>query len=172
MRAHRTLAAGAALAAAALSVGAVTASATTAPVKPKPKFVISALTIVGHPTKAGPSYTYNVTKAPATLKFRVKVKDFDKKFDPKTVTVAIQDKLSATVVQTFTVKTTLVSKSGVVSNWHGALTVPKGAPAGQYCLVVVKVDPNSTAASPVRASAKGLAGRDCFTIIDTKPNPV
>jgi hypothetical protein len=47
------------------------------------------------------------------------------------------------------------------------VTVPAGSAAAQYCLTLVKVDDASTATLPVLALAKGLQGRDCFTVVTT-----
>jgi len=153
-----------AVAAAAALVGAPLASATAATHKPapKPRFVISALQIVGSRT------SYDVATAPAVVKFRVQVKDFDKKFDPAWVNVVVVEKVSGAPATTFTVATHRVGRSKVVTNWLGTITVPaKSAPA-TYCLSVVKASASSPTL-PVVATAKGLAGRDCFTVTNIPP---
>jgi len=162
MRLSRALAAATAAALTLAPAVAVSASARTAPVKPR--FVVSSLGIIGH-TRA-----YDVTTAPATISFRVQVKDFDKKFNPKSVSVVVVEKVSGSPATSFTVKTRLTGKSKVVSTWRGSIVVPKGSAPATYCLSVVKVDPSSTAASPVKALAKGLVGRDCFTVVDKAPS--
>ena len=130
----------------------------------KARFVISKLVTL-------PSRNLDVKAGAVTLKFAVQVKDFDKKFDPKSVSILVAEKGSTTGASNITVKTRLVGKSKVVSNWRGTLTIAQGSiPAGTkatYCVSLVKVDPTSTAVLPVLASAKGLAGRDCFTIMNS-----
>ena len=153
-----------AVAAATALAGAPLASATAAKHKPvtKPRFVISALQIVGSTTP------YDVATAPAVVKFRVQVKDFDKKFDPASVNVVVVEKVSRSAATTFTVATQRVGRSKVVTTWLGTITVPaKSAPA-TYCLSVVKASAGAPTL-PVVATAKGLAGRDCFTVTNTPP---
>jgi len=164
MRMSRVLAAATAAALTLAPAVAVSASAKTAPVKPKPRFVVSSLGIIGH------TRTYDVTTTSATIRFRVQVKDFDKKFDPKSVSVVVVEKVSGSPATSFTVKTRLTGRSKVVSTWRGSIVVPKGSAAATYCLSVVKVDPSSTPASPVKALARGLVGRDCFTVVDKAPS--
>ena len=157
-----------ALVAAAVTGGLVLApiaAATAAPTKPAPRFVVSKLGIVGHTT------TYDVTAAAATIKVQVQVKDFDKKFDPTTVKLVVVEKVSGAPATTFTVAARRVGKSKVVSSWQAAVTVPQGSVAATYCLKVVKVDDASPATLPVLALAKGLLGRDCFTVVNTAPAP-
>jgi hypothetical protein len=141
------------------------AAATAAPTKsaPAPKFVVSKLGIVGSTT------TYDVTKAPATIKVHVQVKDFDKKFNPTSVKLIVVEKVTSAPAITFTVAARLVGKSPVVSNWAATITVPAGSAAAQYCLKIVKVDDASPATLPVLALARGLQGRDCFTVVNTAP---
>jgi hypothetical protein len=162
MRLARTLVAAAAVTA---LVAAPVASATAASHKPapKPRFIISALQIIG--SKA----SYDVTSAAATVRLRVQVKDFDKKFDPASVKVVVVEKVSGAAADTVTVTTHRVGRSRVVSSWLGTITVPKGSAAASYCLKLVKVDDASPATLPVLATAKGLAGRDCFTVTNTTP---
>ena len=62
-----------------------------------------------------------------------------------------------------------VGRSAVVSTWAAAITVPRGSVAATYCLKLVKVDDASAATLPVLALAKGLQGRDCFTVVNTTP---
>ncbi|MFN8168188.1 MAG: hypothetical protein U0S36_05335 [Candidatus Nanopelagicales bacterium] len=163
MRLVRTLAA--ATVAAAL-VAAPLAAAQAAPAaKPtktaKPKFAVTKLVIVGTTT------TYDVTAADAKVKVHVQVKDKDKKFNPATVKLVVVEKVAGTVVDTITVDAKRVGKSKVVTNWHATVTVPKGSPAATYCLSLVKVDDTSPDTLPVVATAKGLAGRDCFVVTST-----
>jgi hypothetical protein len=124
---------------------------------------VSKLGIVGSTT------TYDVTAAPATIKVHVQVKDFDKKFDPTTVKIVVVEKVTGLPATTFTVGARRVGRSAVVSNWQAAVTVPKGSVAATYCLRLVKVDDASPATLPVLALAKGLLGRDCFTVVNTTP---
>lgn len=132
---------------------------------PKPRFVVSALQIIG--SRA----SYDVSSAPATVRVRVQVKDFDKKFDPTSVKLVVVDKAATTPAETFTVVAHRVGRSRVVTNWLGTITVPKGSAPATYCLRVVKVgDPTLTTAAVV-ASAKGLAGRDCFVVTSTPAAP-
>ena len=141
------------------------AAATAAPSKsaPAPRFVISKLGIVGS------TVTYDVTKAPATIKVHVQVKDFDKKFNPTSVKIIVVEKVTGMPVTTFTVGARRVGASKVVSNWAASVTVPAGSAAAQYCLKIVKVDDANPATLPVLALAKGLQGRDCFTVVNTTP---
>jgi hypothetical protein len=143
------------------------AAASAAPTKAThaPRFVVSKLGIVGS------KVVYDVTKAPATIKVRAQVKDFDKKFDPKTVKLVVVEKVTGTPATTFTVGARLVGRSPVVSNWLASITVPAGSAAAQYCVRIVKVDDASPATLPVLALAKGLQGRDCFSVVDTTPPP-
>ncbi len=164
MRPTRTLVASAA-AAALLAAPLATTQAASHAKAPAPRFLISALGYVGHTS------TYDVTLAPAFIKVRVQVKDFDKKFDPTTVKLIVIEKATGTPATTFVVATRRVGKSKVVSNWLGTITVPQGAAPAMYCLSVVKVDDANPATLPVLKTAKGLAGRDCFTVTDTNPTP-
>lgn len=125
-----------------------------------PRFVVSKLGIVGSRT------TYDVTKAPATIRVHVQVKDFDKKFDPTSVKIIVVEKASGSPATTFTVNARRVGKSKVVSNWQATITVPAGSAAATYCIRLVKVDASSPAALPVLALAKGLRGRDCFAVVN------
>jgi len=139
------------------------AVASAAPTKPAPKFVVSKLGIVGHTT------TYDVTAKPAVIKAQVQVKDFDKKFDPTSVKLVVVEKASGVPATTFTVAARKIGRSAVVSNWAAAITVPKGSVAATYCITIVKVDDANPATLPVLALAKGLQGRDCFTVVNTTP---
>ncbi len=145
-------------------VAAPVASATAASHKPapKPRFVVSALII-------GSKASYDVTSAPATVRVRVQVKDFDKKFNPASVKLVVVDKAATMPAETFTVVAHRVGRSKVVTNWLGTITVPKGSAPATYCLRVVKVDDASLATATVVATAKGLAGRDCFVVTSTPP---
>jgi hypothetical protein len=136
---------------------AVAGTASAAPSKPTPRFVVSALTLIG-------PATVDVSAAPATLRARVQVKDFSKKFDPATVRLVVVEKSAGTVVDTMTVTARKLGRSKVVSNWGAAITVPQGSPAATYCITLVKVDDSSPATLPVLKQAKGLQGRDCFTV--------
>jgi plastocyanin len=163
MRLARTLAAATittALVAAPLAASQAATAATDTPTA-KPKFAVTKLVVVGK------KKTYDVTSAAAVVKVRVQVKDRDKKFDPATVKLVVVEKVAGTVVDTFTVSARKVGKSKVVSNWHAKVTVPAGSPAATYCLKVVKVDDASPATLPAVATAKGLAGRDCFVVTNT-----
>lgn len=162
MRLARTLVAAAAVTA---LVAAPVASATAASHKPapKPRFVVSALQIIG--SKA----SYDVTAAGATVRLRVQVKDFDRKFNPTSVKVVVVERRSSAVAATFTVATHRVGRSRVVTSWLGTISVPKGSAPASYCLTLVKADDTSPATLPVVATAKGLAGRDCFTVTNTTP---
>ena len=127
----------------------------------KPKFAVTKLVVVGK------KKTYDVTAADAVVKVHVQVKDKDKKFDPTSVKLVVVEKVGGTVVDTITVSARKVGASKVVSNWHAKVTVPKGSPAATYCLKIVKVDDANPATLPVLATAKGLAGRDCFVVTNT-----
>jgi hypothetical protein len=157
-RLTRTVIAAAAGAGLVLAPLAVASSAQAAPTKPKPRFVVSALTLVG-PT------TLDVSTAPAVVKARVQVKDFSRKFDPASVRLVVVEKTGGAVVDTMTVAARKVGRSGVVSTWRAAITVPQGSPAATYCIALVKVDDASPATLPVLAQAKGLRGRDCFRVV-------
>ncbi len=146
----------------AASEAATAAKPTTAH---KVKFAVTKLVIVGT------TRTYDVTSAAAVVKVRVQVKDSDKKFNPASVKLVVVEKVAGTVVDTFTVVATRVGKSKVVTNWHAKVTVPAGSAAATYCLRMVKVDDASPGTLPVLATAKGLAGRDCFTVVNTTPTP-
>jgi hypothetical protein len=99
----------------------------------------------------------------------VQVKDFDKKFNPTSVKIVVVEKVTGMPVTTFTVGARRIGASKVVSNWAASVTVPAGSAAAQYCLKLVKVDDASPATLPVLALAKGLQGRDCFTVVNTTP---
>jgi hypothetical protein len=152
----------AALAAAPLSVAS---AHTTASHKAHAGFAVSKLTVVGH------DRTYDVATAGVSVKVRVQVKDFSKKFDPASVTLSVAEKESGTPASTFTVSAHRVGKSHVVSNWHATITVPQGAVApgtqARYCVSLVKVNPDNTDVLPVVAKANHLPGRDCFTVVNT-----
>jgi len=147
-------------------LAAATAAGTAA--KPKAKFAVTKLSIIR------PDATRNVNAADAVIKAQVQVKDLDKKFDPKSVTLVVVEKASGTPVATAAVKAKRLGRSAVVTSWAATITVPKGSvDAGatvSYCLTLVKVDPASPAALPVVATAKGLAGRDCVSVTN-KPAP-
>jgi hypothetical protein len=163
MRLVRTLAAAtitAALVAAPLAASQAAPAAKHTPTA-KPKFAVTKLVVVGK------KKTYDVTSAAAVVKVHVQVKDKDKKFDPATVKLVVVEKEAGTVVDTFTVDAKKVGKSKVVSNWHAKITVPAGSTAATYCLKVVKVDDANPATLPAVATAKGLAGRDCFAVVNT-----
>jgi hypothetical protein len=165
MRLVRTLAAAtitAALVAVSLPLAASQAAPAAKPTKNvKPKFAVTKLVVVGK------KKTYDVTAADAVVKVHVQVKDKDKKFDPASVKLVVVEKVGGTVVDTITVSARKVGKSKVVSNWHAKVTVPQGSPAATYCLSLVKVDDANPATLPVVATAKGLAGRDCFVVKNT-----
>ena len=139
------------------------ASAAPKPPKPHAKFEVSKLVLVGH-------RTYDVANADAVVKARIQVKDHDKKFDPATVTLSVTEKTSGLPASMTTVKAHLAGHSKVVSNWHATITVAKGSVApgatATYCITLVKVA-DGTAVTPVRVSAKGLTGRDCFNVTNT-----
>jgi hypothetical protein len=154
-------------AAAAVGVAALTLAplaAASAAAKPHAKFEVSKLVLVGH------TRTYDVANADAVVKARVQVKDHDKKFDPATVTLLVKEKTSGLPASMTTVNAHLAGRSKVVSNWHATITVAKGSVApgatATYCISLVKVA-DGTAVTPVRTSAKGLTGRDCFNVINT-----
>ncbi len=156
------------VAAAALTAGAVAlamAGIADAAAKPHAKFAVTKLSIVNYKAKV------DVAKTPATVRAQIQVKDFDKKFDPKTVKLVVTDKAAGTPVTTFTVNASLVGRSKVVSNWKASIVVPKGGvdpgKSVVYCISLVKVDDASPATLPVVALAKGLVGRDCFTVVNT-----
>ena len=136
---------------------------------PHVKFALTKLSIV--PNKG----TFNVYGATTdlTVRARVQVKDFDKKFDPRTVKLVVIEKLSGQPSAIVRVNAFPRGKSKVVSNWSADLTVPNGTVAegatATYCIALVKVDDTSPATLPVVATAKGLSGRDCFTVVNTKP---
>lgn len=162
MRLARTLIATVATAA---LVAAPVASASAASHKPapKPRFVISALQIIG-------KSSYDVAHSKATVRFRVQVKDFDKKFDPTQVKVVVVKK-SDSSNSMFTVLPHRVGRSRVVTNWLGTITVPQAtAPSApvEYCLVLVKAaDTAAPYTSDVTVRAKSLPGRDCFTVTNS-----
>jgi hypothetical protein len=138
------------------------AAASAAP-KPHAKFEVTKLTLSGH-------RTYDVANADAIVKARIQVKDHDKTFDPATVTLSVREKTSGLPASMTTVKARLAGRSKVVSNWHATITVAKGSVApgttATYCITLVKVA-DGTAVTPVRTSAKGLAGRDCFNVTNS-----
>ena len=155
------------IAAVTLVAGALTVvplAAASAAADPHARFEVSKLAIVGH------TRSYDVADADAVVKSRIQVKDHDKKFDPATVTLSVTEKVSGLPAVSTTVKARLAGKSKVVSNWHATVTVAKGSVApgttATYCIALVKVA-DGTAVTPVRASAKGLVGRDCFTVTNT-----
>ena len=156
MRLVRTLAATAV--ASALVIAPIAVSSAAAKPAPKAKFVISALTLVG------PS-TVDASAAATSVKFRVQVKDFDKKFDPKSVKVVVVTRTAGVdTASSFVASARLVGKSKVVSNWAGSIVIPKGSPAATYCLTLVKVADDTKITVDTTAMAKGLRGRDCFTV--------
>jgi plastocyanin len=163
MRLVRTLAAATISAALVAAPLAASQAAPAAPKTPKaaPKFAVTKLVVV--PKKK----TYDVTAADAVVKVRVQVKDKDKKFDPASVKLVVVEKVAGVVVDTITVSARKVGASKVVSNWHAKVTVPMGSPAATYCLKIVKVDDANPATLPEIATAKGLAGRDCFVVTNT-----
>jgi hypothetical protein len=156
-RLTRTVIAAAAGAGLVLAPLAVASSAQAAPTKPKPRFVVSALTLLG-------PASVDVSAAPATLKARVQVKDFSKKFDPATVRLVVVEKSGGAIVDTMTVKARKAGRSAVVSNWLARITIPQGSAPATYCIALVKVDDASPATLPVLKLAKGLQGRDCVTV--------
>lgn len=136
-----------------------TPAAPTAP-RPRPKFVVSQLTLGG-------ARTVDVKAGPVTLPVRVQVKDFDRKYDVKTVTVSwtVDGVVQATALQG-----KLVGRSRIVSNWRATLATPATVAPGatvKVCLKDVTVAGAST--QPVKATARGLAGRDCVTVVNTAP---
>ena len=154
------------LAAIAVAVSALTVvplAASAAPM-PQARFEVSKLAIVGH------TRTYDVANADAVAKVTVQVKDHDKTFDPATVTLAVKEKVSGQPALMTTVNAHRVGRSKVVTNWHATITVAKGSVApgatATYCISLVKLA-DGTAVEPVRTSAKGLVGRDCFNLINT-----
>lgn len=156
MRLVRTLAATAV--ASALVIAPIAVSSAAAKPAPKAKFVISALALVG------PS-TVDASKAATSVKFRVQVKDFDKKFDPKSVKVVVVKRTAGIDTATSFVATArLVGKSKVVSNWQGSIAIAKDSAPATYCLILVKVADDSKITVDSTAMAKGLRGRDCFTV--------
>ena len=158
MRLVRTLAATAV--ASALVIAPIAVSSAAAKPAPKARFVISALALVG------PS-TVDASAAATSVKFRVQVKDFDKKFDPKSVKVVVVKRTAGIDTATSFVATArLVGKSKVVSNWQGsiAIAIAKDSAPATYCLILVKVADDSKITVDSTAMAKGLRGRDCFTV--------
>jgi hypothetical protein len=129
------------------------------------RFEVSALALAGH------TRTYDVGTVAAVVRARVQVKDHDKAFDPATVTLTLTEQASGVPVATSTVDAVRVGHSRVVSNWHATVTVPAGAVApgatATYCVRVVTVADQG--ALPVTARARGLAGRDCFTVTNSTP---
>ena len=163
--------------AAALALAPVAAaSATAAPKHPSVKhthhvaaITVSSLSIIGH------QKIYNVADKAAVVKVRVQVKDRSKKFDPASVTLTITDKATGQPTTTIVIAAHRVGKSKVVTNWLAKLTVPQGSVAAGttavYCVSLVNVDPTTAAAVPTATSAKGLAGRDCFTVVNQASTP-
>ncbi len=162
MRIHRNVRTGAAaLAAATLLL--VPATAASAAPKAHPRFEVSALSLVGH------TRSYDVATAAAVARARVQVKDHDKTFDPTSVVLTVTEQVSGATVTTSTVAATRVGHSRVVSNWHATITVDQGSVApgttATYCLRLVTA--TDQGALPVSAAAKGLVGRDCFTVTNS-----
>jgi hypothetical protein len=163
-------------AAAAIALTPMAAASATAPQHPTPSkpaatskvhaaIAASSLSIVGH------KWTYDVGSAAATVKVRIQVRDHSKKFDPATVTLQITDKATGLPTTTFTVAAKLLGKSKVVTNWRAVITIPEAAVAAgstaTYCITLVTVGANSTTVAPTTTKAKGLAGRDCFKVINS-----
>jgi plastocyanin len=146
------------------AVAVVPLAAASAAAKPHARFEVSKLAIVGH------TRTYDVADKDAVVKARIQVKDHDKKFDPASVTLTVTEKISGLPAGSTTFKARLAGHSKVVSNWHATITVAKGSVApgttATYCIALVKVA-DGTAVTPVRVSAKGLVGRDCFNVTNT-----
>jgi hypothetical protein len=136
--------------------------------EPRAKFAVTKLSLVPHKS------TFNVygSDSDLTVKALVRVKDFDKKFEPSTVKLVVREKLSGELSTTVGVMAVLKGKSKVVSHWSAKITVPNGTVAegdtATYCIALVKVDDASSATLPAVQTAKGLAGRDCFTVINTE----
>ena len=150
---------------AAASLLVMPGGAAAAAAKPQPRFAVTALALVGH------QRTFDVAGAAVVARARVQVKDHDKKFDPTSVVLTVAEQVSGTPVTTTTVAATRVGNSRVVSNWRAAITVPQGSVAPgttvTYCLRVVTAADQG--AAPVTASARGLAGRDCFQVTNSAP---
>jgi hypothetical protein len=161
VRYARKVAAGLA-AAAVLLLPATSAAAVT---KPHPRFTVSALGLVGH------TRVYDVADAPAVARVRVQVKDHDKTVDPTSVVLTVVEQVSGEPGNTTAVAATRVGSSRVVTNWHAAITLAQGAVApgttATYCLRLVTAAAPGTAV--VTATARGLAGRDCFAVTNTGP---
>ena len=106
---------------------------------------------------------------------RVQVKDHSKKFDPASVTLTVTDKSTGQPTTTIVIDARRVGKSKVVTNWLATLTVPQGSVAAGttavYCVSLVNVDTTAPGAAPIATSTKGLAGRDCFTVINQAATP-
>lgn len=136
------------------------APSTPVPPRPRPKFVVSQLSLGG-------ARTVDVKAGPVTLPVRVQVKDFDRKYDVKTVTVSWT---MDGVVQPNALQGKLVGHSRVVSNWRATLTVPTTVAPGKSALVCLKdVTVAGASTQPVKATAKGLSGRDCVTVVNSAP---
>ena len=160
----------AALALAPLS-GAVAAKPDDKPQKPKksqkadkPAFKVSKLSL-------GNKKVVDVADADATVKVRVQVKDRSGEFDPAKVRLSIVEKTAGTEVENLTVNAKRAGKSKKVSNWVGKVRIPQDSvPAGTsvtYCVKLVKVVADDASAEPVVATAKGLKGRDCVTVVNS-----
>jgi len=170
MNARRiALLAGTAVTASALAIApAATAAPKEKPVKPN--FAVSKLSIVNY------KKTVDVAKKDATVKFKVQVKDKSKKFNPTSVRLTVTEKVSGAEATTVVVKTKRTGKSKVVTSWSGKLTVAKGSvepgATAVYCVSLVKVNDSDPDTLPVVKTAKGLSGRDCFTVVNSTPVPV
>jgi hypothetical protein len=127
-----------------------------------PNFAVTKLSIVHY------KKTVDVATKGAKVKVRVQVKDHSKKFNPTSVKLVVSEKVSGEEATQVTVKTHRTGKSKSVTNWQGTLSVPAGAVApgttATYCIKLVKVNDADPSTAPVVKTAKGLAGRDCFTV--------
>ena len=168
MNARRT-----ALFAVAVATATATALAPAATAAPKakkdvkPKFVVSKLKIVNY------KKTIDVAEKDAKVKVQATVKDKSKKFDPTSVKLVVTEKETGEAKDTFVVKAKLKGKSKVVSNWRGTIGIPQGSvdpgATAVYCVKLVKVNDSDPSTLPVVKSAKGLSGRDCFTVTNSTP---
>jgi hypothetical protein len=130
----------------------------------KPAFAVTKLSLGG-------KKTVDVTDEAATVKVRVQVKDKSGTFDPAKVRLSIVEKVTGEENVGSVVTAKLAGKSKKVSNWVGKVTIPQDSVAAgteaTYCVKLVKVVADDTSAEPVVATAKGLKGRDCVTVVNS-----